>query len=337
MGGVSTQTSLPKKSFATCHMHVREKESNQVTRSETKRNQETNGNKTTRSPSSYLRDCLCSSSTWHVVVTHFWASDLIRASTLHNDNKGDRVAPPTHSSKYAMIPIFIGAAMVALLGTVSVMLAPKIPVYEFAVLYPPIIWFGDSWDELKTTLHAKLHIQNKNLIQSDVHAAMFDLYFPTWNGDFVQLGHVEDRHHPNTPKEGFWKIKPNEVFETTDSVILRIKLSNIYQIFSHLLYQLIRGRGMLHIMSTGMTHISTPKGNMKFTLTFVCDTNLNAITNRMVGSHCAVDQLSPGRWANLTKVTETMHTYAATLHPDPINGTVLVKGKPQKKIPKIEV
>lgn len=238
-----------------------------------------------------------------------------------------------------MIPIFIGAAIVALLGTATVLLAPKIPVYEFAVIYPPILWFGDSWAELKATLHAKLHIQNKNLIQSDVHAATFDLFFPTWDGDFVHLAHVEDRHQPNTPKEGFWKIKPNGLFETIDSVILRIPWRNLHQIFSHLLYQLYRGRGTLHIVSTGVTHISTPspKGMMKFTLTFVCDTNLNAITNRMVGTHCAVNQLSPGRWGNMTKVTETMHSYALTLHPDPVNGTVLVKGKPQKKIPKIKV
>jgi len=235
-----------------------------------------------------------------------------------------------------MVAIFIGAAIVALLGTASVLLAPKIPVYEFAVLYPPLLWFGDSWGELKATLHAKLKIQNENKIQSDVHAAMFDLYFPTWDGDFVQLGHVEDRHRPNTPKDGFWKIKPMELFEIHDSVVLRIRFANIYKIFSHLLYQLVRGRGMLHVMSTGVTHISTPKSNMKLTLTFVCDTDLNAITNRMVGSSCAVDKLTPGRWADLTEVGEKMHAYATTLHPDPIHGTVLVKGKPQRKIPKLE-
>ena len=236
-----------------------------------------------------------------------------------------------------MIPLVIGAAIVALLGTATVMLAPKIPVYEFAVLYPPIFWLGDSWDELKTTLHAELHIQNKNMIQSDVHAATFDLFFPTWDGDFVQLGHVEDRHHPNTPSEGFWKLKANELFQTRDSVVLRIPWRNLYLIFSRLLYELFRGRGTLPILSTGVTHISTPgpNGGMKFTLTFVCDTHLNAITNRMVGSQCAVEKLSPGRWVNMTQVSDALRTYAITLHPDPLNGAVLIKGKPQKKIPKI--
>lgn len=215
------------------------------------------------------------------------------------------------------------------------MFAPKIPVYEFAVLYPPLIWFGDTWGELKATLHAELRVQNENVIQSDVHAATFDLYFPTWNGDYVQLGHVEDRFQgePNytTPKEGFWKMKPKELFKAKDSVVLRISLRNLLKILTHLLYRAFRGSGTVHVMSTGITHITTPK-NMKFTLTFICDTNLNIITNKMLGSDCSIDKLSPGVWGNMTRVTEDLQAYAVTLHPDPVNGTVLVNGKPQKKL-----
>jgi hypothetical protein len=235
-----------------------------------------------------------------------------------------------------MIPVIICASIVALLGTGAFYIAaPKIPVYEFVVLYPPLLWFGDTWGEIKATLYAKLYIQNKNVIPSDVHAATFDLFFPTWDGDFVQFGHVVDRYQPNTPTEGFWKLKANDLFQIEDSVILRIPLKNLSYIFSHLLYQIFRGSGVLNVMSTGVTHISTPKGNVKVTLTFICDTNLNVFTNRMVGSSCAIDKLTPGKWVDMVKVTKAMLAYALTLHPDPIEGTVLVNGKPQKKIPKI--
>ena len=239
-----------------------------------------------------------------------------------------------------MVAIFIGAAVVALLATTSVLLAPKIPVYEFAVRYPPVLWFGDTWNELKTTLYAHLRIQNDNLIQSDVFAASFDLFFPTWDGDFVQIGHVEDKfqQEPNysTPTEAFWKLKPKDLFETRDHVILRMKLTNICKVLTHLLYQMYRGNGILHVMSTGVTHITTPPSNVKFTLTFVCDTKLNAITSKMVGHNCAVDELSPGRWGNMSTISTKMRDYAVTLHPNPVNGTVLVRGKPQRKIPKLE-
>jgi hypothetical protein len=240
-----------------------------------------------------------------------------------------------------MVVMFIGAALVAVLARTSMMLAPKIPVYEFAVLYPPLLWFGDTWGELKTTLYAQLSLHNPNVIQSDVYAATFDLYFPTWDGDFIHFAHVEDKYQAaasaevtpakplnyTTPKEGFWKIKPRELFELKDQVELRIGLGNLFKILSHLIYQLFRGGGMLHIVSTGVTHITTP---VKFTLTFLCDADLNVITNKMVGSDCVVDKLSPGRWENMTAVAENMQAYATTLQPTE-NGTVLVRGKPQRK------
>lgn len=232
-----------------------------------------------------------------------------------------------------MVVVFLGAAVLAVLARTAMIVAPKIPVYEFAVLYPPLLWFGDSWGELKATLHAQLSLQNPNVIQSDVHAATFDLYFPTWEGDFVHFAHVEDVYQraPNytIPKEGFWKIKPRELFQLQDKVVLRIGLSNLCRILSHLLYQVFRGGGMLNIVSTGATLISTPP-HMKHTLTFVCDTDLNAITNKMVGSDCVVDKLSAGRWSNLTQVADEMQAYATTLQPG-VNGTVLRNGKIQRK------
>jgi hypothetical protein len=223
----------------------------------------------------------------------------------------------------------------AILGTgvvVYMAVVPKIPVYEFAVLSPPRLGWGDSWGEWKATLYAKLYIQNKNIFPTHVHAATFDLFFPTWDGDFVHLGHVVDRHQPFTPTEAFWKLKANNLFQMEDSVILRIPLKNVYYIFSHLLYQIFRGSGVLNVMSTGATHISIPGGNIKVTLTFICDTNLNVFTNRMIGSSCAIDRLTPGKWIDMMTVTEAMQATALSLHPDPIEGTVLVNGKPQKKV-----
>lgn len=234
-----------------------------------------------------------------------------------------------------VVVVPVGIAVAAMLSTAAVMFAPKIPVYEFAMIYPPLVWFGDTWGELKATLHAELRVQNENVIQSDVHAASFDLYFPTWDGDMVQFGHVEDRFQDqpdySTPKEGFWKLKPKELFQQKDSVILRLRLSNLRQILTHLLYRAFQGSGTVSVMITGITHITTPK-NMKSTLTFICDTNLNVITNKMLGSSCSIDKLSPGVWGNMTKVTESLQAIAVTLHPDPVNGTVHVNGKPQKKL-----
>lgn len=236
-----------------------------------------------------------------------------------------------------MVAIVIGATILATL-TVILSFAPKIPVFEFVVLRPPLIWFGDSWNELRIDLHVEIKVQNENVIQSDVHAAIFDLYFPDWHGDFVHFGHVEDRFlrctNCITPINGFWKVLPRELFEVRDTLVLRIPVSNLWKIFKRLLHQVFRGDGirMINIMSTSVLHLTTPPSSVKLTVTLICDTSLDLLTTRLSGNDCVIHDLNPATWKNLTLATSQMQAYAIdSLQPDPLNGTVILNGKAQLK------
>mmetsp|Transcript_2116 Transcript_2116/g.3122 ORF Transcript_2116/g.3122 Transcript_2116/m.3122 type:complete len:238 (-) Transcript_2116:85-798(-) len=235
-----------------------------------------------------------------------------------------------------MAAVVIGTTILATLTGVILSFVPKIPVFEFVVLRPPLIWFGESWIELKIDLHAEIKVQNENVFQSDVHAAIFDLYFPSWHDDFVHFGHIEDRFQRcancATPVGGFWKVLPRKLFEVRDTLVMRIPLPNLWKIIKRLLHQAFRGGGIINVMSTGVLHLTAPPNSVKLTVTLICDTSLNLLTTRLSGNDCVIHEFNPATWKNLTLVASQMQDYAITsLQPDPVNGTVIVSGKAQLK------
>lgn len=235
-----------------------------------------------------------------------------------------------------MVAVAIGAAILATF-TGFILSFAKIPVFEVVVLRPPLVWFGESWTELKIELQTEIKVKNENVITSDVHAVIFDFYFPSSDhGDFVHFGHAEDKFQNcvncMTPNNGFWKILPRELFQVRDTIVLRIPLPNLSSIITNLLYQAVRGSGIIKVMSTGVLHLTTPSSSVKLTVTLICDTYLNLLTATLSGNDCAIHEMNPATWKNLTLIASQMQAYAVTsLRPNPANGTVLINGKVQHK------
>jgi hypothetical protein len=222
-----------------------------------------------------------------------------------------------------MILVAAVAAVAAVLGGANYLFGPKVPLYEFQVLWPPL-FLPTGWNELSATLYAQVELQNDNVVRTNVHAASFDLFFPDWNNNLVHFGHVQDLaqyQHNATSNDAIWSMAPHKLFSVKDSVRLRIPLSSLITILSHLLYQAATGGGVLHLPSTGIVHLKAPTA--KLTMAMICDTSLNLITMKMQGKACVMKHLTPG-WKHMEEQVKTMQHHALhTLKWNPDTWSVL--------------
>jgi hypothetical protein len=217
----------------------------------------------------------------------------------------------------------ITAAVAAVLGGANYLFGPKVPLYEFQVLWPPL-FLPTGWNELSATLYAHVELQNDNVVRTNVHAASFDLFFPDWDHHLVHFGHVQDLaqyQHNATSPEAIWSMAPHNLFSTQDSVRLQIPLSNLLTILSHLLYQAVIGGGVIHLPSTGVVHIKAP--HAKLTMAMICDTTLHLVTMKMEGKACAIQHLTPG-WKVMQDQVRMMQQHAThKVHWNPETWSVL--------------
>jgi hypothetical protein len=230
-----------------------------------------------------------------------------------------------------MILVAAIAAFAAVLGGANYLLGPKVPLYEFQVLWPPL-FLPTGWNELSTTLYAQVELQNDNVVHTNVHAASFDLFFPDWNNGLVHFGHVQDLaqyQHNTTSNDAIWSMAPHQLFSVKDSVRLRIPLSSLMTILSHLIYQAVSGGGVVHLPSTGIVHIKAPAA--KLTMGMICDTSLNLLTMKMQGKACAMKHLAPG-WKVMAEQVSIMQQHVIhTLQWNPETLSVLGNRKSPKK------
>lgn len=203
------------------------------------------------------------------------------------------------------------ATIVAVLGGANYLFGPKVPLYQFQVLWPPLL-YPTGWNELSTTLYAQIQLQNDNIVRTNIHAASFDLFFPGWNNQLVHIGHVQDmaQYQLNaTSKDVVWSMPAKQLFSIQDTVRLRIPISSILSILSHLMYLAIIGGGTIPLPSTGVVHIKAAPLLTKITMAMVCDTTLNVIAMQMQGQACTMRHLTPG-WLDMEDQVYMMQDYA---------------------------
>ena len=221
-----------------------------------------------------------------------------------------------------MIPVVYYALLLIPALTVVHVLMPRVPLYEFRVRSLPL--FSLRGGELQTVIKADVLMQNDNFVKTDIHAIAFDLYYPTWDGTLHHIGHVRDRAHhmastseyntlnTTTPETPLWTMHARQSFQTRDEVHLRVPTRTMVKSLGHLLWQLMRGGGLITVPSSGVAHVKS--SSAKVTISMTCDNTLNALTMKLEGRQCTLSKLASG-WLDMDDEADRMRWQTLQLKP----------------------
>ena len=201
-------------------------------------------------------------------------------------------------------------------------LMPKVPLYKVRVTNFPWLWWRGG--ELQTTLKTDVHMDNVNYVKTDIHAIAFDVYFPNFDGTMHHIGHVRDRAHYmasaeyntaaiTTPEKPLWTMQARKTFQTQEDMHMRVSPKQIMKSMGHLLWQAIKGRGIVTLPATGVAHVKA-SNSAKVTISMICDNELNVFTMNMEGRKCTLDKLATG-WIHMDDEADRLRAHTLKLSP----------------------
>ena len=209
-------------------------------------------------------------------------------------------------------------------------LMPKVPLYSVQVTnFPWLSWRGG---EIQTTLKANVHMDNVNYVKTDIHAIAFDVYFPTFDGTLHHIGHVRDKAHfkasteyktvnVTTPETPLWTMHARKSFQTHDDMHMRVPPKEMLKTIGHLLWQAVKGRGLITMPATGVAHVKA-SNSAKVTISMICDNEFNVLSMSMQGRKCTLDKLATG-WIQMDEEADRLRAHALRLTPTIDEGSIL--------------
>lgn len=204
-------------------------------------------------------------------------------------------------------------------------LMPKVPLFNVQVMNLP--WLSWKSGEIHTTLKADVHMENVNYVKTDIHAIAFDVYFPTFQGDMQHIGHVRDKAHYKastehktidtksitTPETPLWTMHARKTFKTQDDMHMRVPPKQMLRSIGNLLWQAIKGRGIITMPATGVAHVKA-SNSAKVTISMICDNEMNVFTMNMQGRKCTLDKLVTG-WIHMDDEADRLRAHTLRLTP----------------------
>lgn len=227
--------------------------------------------------------------------------------------------------------LWVSAALVASSATMFKLFYPKLPVYDIQVDGLPML----TGLETKVKVGAKVSLTNENLMDIDIHAVTFDLFYPNNNGSsLVHLGRVRDKYQHlkitntdfeamyNVTKSGppFWSLPAKSKFETSETMYLYLSaISSLTESMSSLGSNLYENSQHLTIPSSGVMQVRASKKS-KVTISILCDNALDAWTQRLQGLDCILNSVNLG-WVNIDTVSDKVKKHVlATVAPNATGG-----------------
>lgn len=242
------------------------------------------------------------------------------------------------------IPWIFGLSVATLV--VQQIVKPRLPVYTLQVTRFPSLKYVHQ--KLLTQLTTDVALHNDNFVQivrmgnhldlivsqmevvwltltrtnghihyQNVHALMFDLFTPDWDGNLHHIGFAQDSQSVElafdrirrVPLAALWEIPPRADYATVDQIYVDItSFSKLLRSVSRLAHSWWRGFGSLLLPTTGVAFIKA-NGKTPFTVSLICDNVVNTWRLTIVGTECALHSLTLG-WQDLDRAARRVRAHA---------------------------
>jgi len=104
-----------------------------------------------------------------------------------------------------------------------------------------------------------------------------------------------------------------KTFNTHDDMHMRVPPMQVAKTIGHLLWQAIKGRGIITMPATGVAHVKA-SNSAKVTISMICDNELNVFTMNMHGRKCTLDKLATG-WIHMDDEADRLRAHTLQLNP----------------------